>query len=165
VLKCRDLCQESNVSNTDEGLFFSAEENFHWYCLFNSRTSKTSKVKNKTFSKKEGENYVWIQILFILFVFPVLFLEDPFYFTVFVNQVHFLFLPAALKLLGEKTTLLSPEVVVASGIPCCRLVAWHICYAVMSWMMTHDVEHMLRIIVWDPWLVFFLLILLFSLLN
>ncbi|XP_061347014.1 lysine-specific demethylase ELF6 [Gastrolobium bilobum] len=29
---------------------------------------------------------------------------------------------AALKLLGEKTTLLSPEVVVASGIPCCRLV-------------------------------------------
>jgi len=29
VLKCRDLCQESNVSNTDEGLFFSAEENFH----------------------------------------------------------------------------------------------------------------------------------------
>ncbi|KAF8397712.1 hypothetical protein HHK36_016634 [Tetracentron sinense] len=29
---------------------------------------------------------------------------------------------AALSLLGEKTTLLSPEVVVASGIPCCRLV-------------------------------------------
>ncbi|XP_057530531.1 lysine-specific demethylase ELF6 [Amaranthus tricolor] len=29
---------------------------------------------------------------------------------------------AALKLLGEKTTLLSPELVVASGIPCCRLV-------------------------------------------
>ncbi|XP_076947009.1 lysine-specific demethylase ELF6-like [Bidens hawaiensis] len=29
---------------------------------------------------------------------------------------------AALTLLGEKTTLLSPEVVVASGIPCCRLV-------------------------------------------
>ncbi|XP_045803128.1 probable lysine-specific demethylase ELF6 [Trifolium pratense] len=29
---------------------------------------------------------------------------------------------AALKLLGEKTTLLSPEVIVASGIPCCRLV-------------------------------------------
>ncbi|XP_056696344.1 lysine-specific demethylase ELF6 isoform X2 [Spinacia oleracea] len=29
---------------------------------------------------------------------------------------------AALKLLGEKTTLLSPEMVVASGIPCCRLV-------------------------------------------
>nr|XP_027189002.1 probable lysine-specific demethylase ELF6 isoform X2 [Cicer arietinum] len=28
----------------------------------------------------------------------------------------------ALKLLGEKTTLLSPEVVVESGIPCCRLV-------------------------------------------
>ncbi|KOM35721.1 hypothetical protein LR48_Vigan02g187100 [Vigna angularis] len=28
---------------------------------------------------------------------------------------------AALKLLGEKTTLLSPEVIVASGIPCCRL--------------------------------------------
>ncbi|KMS97328.1 hypothetical protein BVRB_6g156070 [Beta vulgaris subsp. vulgaris] len=29
---------------------------------------------------------------------------------------------AALKRLGEKTTLLSPEIVVASGIPCCRLV-------------------------------------------
>lgn len=29
---------------------------------------------------------------------------------------------AALTLLGEKTTLLSPEAVVASGIPCCRLV-------------------------------------------
>lgn len=29
---------------------------------------------------------------------------------------------AALTRLGEKTTLLSPEVVVASGIPCCRLV-------------------------------------------
>ncbi|XP_060185540.1 probable lysine-specific demethylase SE14 [Lycium barbarum] len=29
---------------------------------------------------------------------------------------------AALTLLGEKTTLLSPEVLVASGIPCCRLV-------------------------------------------
>lgn len=29
---------------------------------------------------------------------------------------------AALKLIGEKTTLLSPELVVASGIPCCRLV-------------------------------------------
>ncbi|XP_025617297.1 lysine-specific demethylase ELF6 [Arachis hypogaea] len=29
---------------------------------------------------------------------------------------------AALKLLGEKTTLISPEVVVASGIPCCRLI-------------------------------------------
>ncbi|CBI31438.3 unnamed protein product, partial [Vitis vinifera] len=29
---------------------------------------------------------------------------------------------AALTLLGEKTTLLSPEVVVASGIPCCRLI-------------------------------------------
>ncbi|XP_042475605.1 probable lysine-specific demethylase ELF6 [Macadamia integrifolia] len=29
---------------------------------------------------------------------------------------------AALTLLGEKTTLLSPEVVLASGIPCCRLV-------------------------------------------
>ncbi|KAJ8623706.1 hypothetical protein MRB53_032236 [Persea americana] len=29
---------------------------------------------------------------------------------------------AALTLLGEKTTLLSPEVVVSSGIPCCRLV-------------------------------------------
>ncbi|CAI8604123.1 unnamed protein product [Vicia faba] len=29
---------------------------------------------------------------------------------------------AALKLLGEKTTLLTPEVVVGSGIPCCRLV-------------------------------------------
>ncbi|KAC9631545.1 hypothetical protein E3N88_45513 [Mikania micrantha] len=29
---------------------------------------------------------------------------------------------AALTLLGEKTTLLSPEIVVASGIPCCRLV-------------------------------------------
>ncbi|KAK9124223.1 hypothetical protein Sjap_013825 [Stephania japonica] len=29
---------------------------------------------------------------------------------------------AALALLGEKTNLLSPEVVVASGIPCCRLV-------------------------------------------
>uniref|UniRef100_A0A7N0TKW8 Lysine-specific demethylase ELF6 n=3 Tax=Kalanchoe fedtschenkoi TaxID=63787 RepID=A0A7N0TKW8_KALFE len=29
---------------------------------------------------------------------------------------------AALMMLGEKTTLLSPEVVVASGIPCCRLV-------------------------------------------
>ncbi|CAK9174844.1 unnamed protein product [Ilex paraguariensis] len=29
---------------------------------------------------------------------------------------------AALTLLGEKTTLLSPEVVVASGIPCCRWV-------------------------------------------
>ncbi|XP_024031706.1 probable lysine-specific demethylase ELF6 [Morus notabilis] len=29
---------------------------------------------------------------------------------------------AALALLGEKTTLMSPEVVVASGIPCCRLV-------------------------------------------
>lgn len=29
---------------------------------------------------------------------------------------------AALSLLGEKTTLLSPEVVVESGIPCCRLV-------------------------------------------
>ncbi|XP_075499151.1 lysine-specific demethylase ELF6 isoform X2 [Primulina tabacum] len=28
----------------------------------------------------------------------------------------------ALSLLGEKTTLLSPEVIVASGIPCCRLV-------------------------------------------
>ncbi|KAG4983951.1 hypothetical protein JHK87_028700 [Glycine soja] len=28
---------------------------------------------------------------------------------------------AALKLLGEKTTLLSPEVIVASGIPCCRV--------------------------------------------
>lgn len=28
--------------------------------------------------------------------------------------------PAALALLGEKTTLLSPEVLVASGIPCCR---------------------------------------------
>lgn len=29
---------------------------------------------------------------------------------------------AALSLLGEKTTLLSPEVVIASGIPCCRLI-------------------------------------------
>ncbi|KAI4351417.1 hypothetical protein L6164_005786 [Bauhinia variegata] len=29
---------------------------------------------------------------------------------------------AALTLLGEKTTLLSPEVVVMSGIPCCRLI-------------------------------------------
>ncbi|GAB4836436.1 hypothetical protein Ancab_001348 [Ancistrocladus abbreviatus] len=29
---------------------------------------------------------------------------------------------AALKLLGEKTTLLSPQAIVASGIPCCRLV-------------------------------------------
>ncbi|PON32072.1 TFIIH C1-like domain containing protein [Parasponia andersonii] len=29
---------------------------------------------------------------------------------------------AALTLLGEKTTLVSPEVVVASGIPCCRLI-------------------------------------------
>ncbi|KAL8093246.1 lysine-specific demethylase ELF6 isoform X2 [Apium graveolens] len=29
---------------------------------------------------------------------------------------------AALTLLGEKTTLLSPKVIVASGIPCCRLV-------------------------------------------
>ncbi|GKV34149.1 hypothetical protein SLEP1_g42558 [Rubroshorea leprosula] len=29
---------------------------------------------------------------------------------------------AALSLLGEKTTLLSPELVIASGIPCCRLV-------------------------------------------
>lgn len=29
---------------------------------------------------------------------------------------------AALTLLGEKTTLLSPEAVVASGIPCCRLI-------------------------------------------
>ncbi|KAL6980338.1 hypothetical protein U1Q18_021980 [Sarracenia purpurea var. burkii] len=29
---------------------------------------------------------------------------------------------AALTLLGEKTTLLSPEVVVESGIPCCRLI-------------------------------------------
>ncbi|XP_043703739.1 probable lysine-specific demethylase ELF6 [Telopea speciosissima] len=29
---------------------------------------------------------------------------------------------AALTILGEKTTPLSPEAVVASGIPCCRLV-------------------------------------------
>ncbi|XP_022134320.1 probable lysine-specific demethylase ELF6 isoform X2 [Momordica charantia] len=29
---------------------------------------------------------------------------------------------AALTLLGEKTTLLSPETVIASGIPCCRLI-------------------------------------------
>ncbi|EEF30705.1 conserved hypothetical protein [Ricinus communis] len=29
---------------------------------------------------------------------------------------------AALTLLGEKTTLLSPEVIVSSGIPCCRLI-------------------------------------------
>nr|KAJ0217693.1 hypothetical protein LSAT_V11C300137600 [Lactuca sativa] len=29
---------------------------------------------------------------------------------------------ASLTLLGEKTTLLSPDTVVASGIPCCRLV-------------------------------------------
>ncbi|GLT93224.1 hypothetical protein SLE2022_110250 [Rubroshorea leprosula] len=29
---------------------------------------------------------------------------------------------ASLSLLGEKTTLLSPELVIASGIPCCRLV-------------------------------------------
>ncbi|XVF75567.1 hypothetical protein PTKIN_Ptkin13bG0197200 [Pterospermum kingtungense] len=29
---------------------------------------------------------------------------------------------AALSLLGEKTTLLSPELIVASGIPCCRLI-------------------------------------------
>ncbi|KAL5569355.1 hypothetical protein UlMin_025930 [Ulmus minor] len=29
---------------------------------------------------------------------------------------------AALALLGEKTTLMSPELVVASGIPCCRLI-------------------------------------------
>ncbi|XP_038886800.1 probable lysine-specific demethylase ELF6 [Benincasa hispida] len=29
---------------------------------------------------------------------------------------------AALTLLGEKTTLLSPEIVIASGIPCCRLI-------------------------------------------
>ncbi|KAK3232471.1 hypothetical protein Dsin_004352 [Dipteronia sinensis] len=29
---------------------------------------------------------------------------------------------AALALLGEKTTLVTPEVIVASGIPCCRLV-------------------------------------------
>ncbi|KAG9441863.1 hypothetical protein H6P81_017717 [Aristolochia fimbriata] len=29
---------------------------------------------------------------------------------------------AALTLLGEKTTLMSPEIIVASGIPCCRLV-------------------------------------------
>ncbi|XP_074274826.1 lysine-specific demethylase ELF6 isoform X2 [Silene latifolia] len=29
---------------------------------------------------------------------------------------------AALKLLGEKTTLLSPEMIVRSGIPCCRLI-------------------------------------------
>jgi hypothetical protein len=47
---------------------------------------------------------------------------------VFVTQVQFIFLAAALKLLGEKTTLLSPEVVVASGIPCCRSVDYHICY-------------------------------------
>ncbi|KAI3917095.1 hypothetical protein MKX01_003544 [Papaver californicum] len=31
---------------------------------------------------------------------------------------------AALTLLGEKTNLLSPEVVVASGLPCCRLVQY-----------------------------------------
>nr|GMD32108.1 probable lysine-specific demethylase ELF6 [Ipomoea batatas] len=31
---------------------------------------------------------------------------------------------AALTLLGEKTTLLSPEVIVSSGIPCCRLVQY-----------------------------------------
>ncbi|KAJ8759172.1 hypothetical protein K2173_004179 [Erythroxylum novogranatense] len=31
---------------------------------------------------------------------------------------------AALKLLGEKTTLLSPEIVVSTGIPCCRLVQY-----------------------------------------
>ncbi|KAE9618395.1 putative [histone H3]-lysine-36 demethylase [Lupinus albus] len=29
---------------------------------------------------------------------------------------------AALKLLGEKTTLLSPQIIIASGIPCCRLI-------------------------------------------
>jgi hypothetical protein len=33
----------------------------------------------------------------------------------------FLFL-AALSLLGEKTTLLSPEAIISSGIPCCRWV-------------------------------------------
>jgi hypothetical protein len=57
----------------------------------------------------------------------ILFIQE-----VLVTQVQFLFLAAALKLLGEKTTLLSPEVVVASGIPCCRSVDCHICYAVMS---------------------------------
>ncbi|KAK4750238.1 hypothetical protein SAY87_027687 [Trapa incisa] len=34
----------------------------------------------------------------------------------------FQYFSAALSFLGEKTTLISPEVIVASGIPCCRLV-------------------------------------------
>ena len=37
---------------------------------------------------------------------------------------------AALKLLGEKTTLLSPELVVASGIPCCRYAHFLFCKSV-----------------------------------
>ncbi|PPD97319.1 hypothetical protein GOBAR_DD05664 [Gossypium barbadense] len=38
------------------------------------------------------------------------------------SDFQFPLLPAALSLLGEKTTLLSPELIVASGIPCCRLI-------------------------------------------
>lgn len=43
-----------------------------------------------------------------------------YFYSLFVTQVQFLLLPAALSLLGNKTTLMSPEVVIASGIPCCR---------------------------------------------
>lgn len=39
-----------------------------------------------------------------------------------MTQASFNYLSAALSRLGEKTTLISPEVIVASGIPCCRLV-------------------------------------------
>lgn len=49
--------------------------------------------------------------LFILYLFVLAKIQLPFF-------------SAALTLLGEKTTLLSPEVIVASGIPCCRWVTF-----------------------------------------
>lgn len=46
--------------------------------------------------------------------------EDSFFHVIVITHVQLLLFPAALTLLGEKTTLLSPEIVIASGIPCCR---------------------------------------------
>lgn len=47
-------------------------------------------------------------------------LNMSFFHVIVITHVQLLLLPAALTLLGEKTSLLSPETVIASGIRCCR---------------------------------------------
>lgn len=43
----------------------------------------------------------------------------------FLNiKCNYIVVSVALSHLGEKTTVLSPEVIAASGIPCCRLVVF-----------------------------------------